>query len=59
VLWLPQSGGSRLEWEGFMAGSHVASWPKRISAITLFVEDLAAAKRFYREVLGLPVRQAR
>jgi catechol 2,3-dioxygenase-like lactoylglutathione lyase family enzyme len=26
-----------------------------IAAITLFVEDLAAAKRFYREVFGLPV----
>jgi catechol 2,3-dioxygenase-like lactoylglutathione lyase family enzyme len=33
----------------------VASWPNGIWAITLFVEDLAAAKRFYREVFGLPV----
>ncbi|HTK68865.1 MAG TPA: VOC family protein [Candidatus Eisenbacteria bacterium] len=32
-----------------------AAWPKGIHAITLFVEDLAAAKRFYREVFGLPV----
>ncbi len=31
------------------------SWPKGISAITLFVEDLAATKQFYREVFGLPV----
>ncbi len=38
-----------------MAGSDVASWPRGISAITLFVEDLAAAKQFYREVFGLPV----
>ncbi len=30
-------------------------WPKGISAITLFVEDVAAAKRFYLEVFGLPV----
>lgn len=30
-------------------------WPKGIHAITLFMEDLAAAKRFYREVFGLPV----
>ena len=30
-------------------------WPGRISAVTLFVEDLPAAKRFYREVFGLPV----
>jgi lactoylglutathione lyase len=32
------------------------SWPKGIGAITLFVEDLTAAKRFYREVFGVPVR---
>ena len=31
------------------------AWPKGIAAITLFVEDLAAAKEFYREVFGLPV----
>ena len=31
------------------------SWPGGISAITLFVEDLAAAKRFYGEAFGLPV----
>ncbi|MEU9602504.1 VOC family protein [Streptomyces sp. NPDC048109] len=30
-------------------------WPTSISAITLFVEDLGATKRFYREVFGLPV----
>ena len=33
----------------------MGSWPKGISAITLFVEDLAATKRFYREVFGLPI----
>jgi lactoylglutathione lyase len=33
----------------------VSSWPQRIGAITLFVEDLEAAKRFYGEVFGLPV----
>jgi catechol 2,3-dioxygenase-like lactoylglutathione lyase family enzyme len=33
----------------------MGTWPKGISAITLFVEDLAATKRFYREVFGLPV----
>jgi lactoylglutathione lyase len=32
-----------------------AAWPGRIDAITLFVEDLAAAKRFYTEVFRLPV----
>ncbi len=34
------------------------SWseqPKRIGAVTLFVEDLAEAKRFYQEVFELPV----
>jgi catechol 2,3-dioxygenase-like lactoylglutathione lyase family enzyme len=33
----------------------VESWPAGISAITLFVEDLDAAKRFYGEVFGLPI----
>ena len=31
------------------------SWVRRIGAITLFVEDLAEAKRFYGEVFGLPI----
>ena len=30
-------------------------WPKGIATVTLFVEDLEAAKRFYQEVFGLPV----
>ena len=30
-------------------------WPKGISAITLFVEDLPATKQFYSEVFGLSV----
>jgi catechol 2,3-dioxygenase-like lactoylglutathione lyase family enzyme len=33
----------------------MSTWPGGIAAITLFVEDLAAAKRFYGEVFGLPV----
>lgn len=33
----------------------MSSWPGSIGAITLFVEDLEATKRFYREVFGLPV----
>ena len=33
----------------------MGSWPGSISAITLFVEDLDAAKRFYGEIFGLPV----
>ena len=33
----------------------MGSWPRGIGAITLFVEDLDAAKQFYREVFGLPV----
>jgi len=28
---------------------------KQIGAVTLFVEDVAAAKEFYAEVFGLPV----
>jgi catechol 2,3-dioxygenase-like lactoylglutathione lyase family enzyme len=31
------------------------AWPGGIEAITLFVEDLAAAKRFYTDVFQLPV----
>ena len=30
-------------------------WPKGIFAITLFVEDLAAARQFYMTAFGLPV----
>lgn len=42
--------------EGGMVGSAVVAWPGGIGAITLFVDDLAAAKRFYLDVFGLPVR---
>ena len=31
------------------------AWPSGIAAITLFVEDLEAAKRFYLDVFDLPV----
>ena len=31
------------------------AWPGPIAAITLFVEDLAEAKRFYSDVFELPV----
>ena len=34
------------------------AWPTGIFAITLFVEDLAAAKQFYQKVFGLPVDYA-
>ncbi|MBA2265102.1 MAG: VOC family protein [Chloroflexi bacterium] len=30
-------------------------WPQAIGAITLFVEDLDAAKEFYRKVFDLPL----
>ncbi|CAN5220970.1 N/A [soil metagenome] len=33
----------------------MSSWPKGISAITLFVEDLEVTKQFYREVFGVPL----
>jgi catechol 2,3-dioxygenase-like lactoylglutathione lyase family enzyme len=35
--------------------AQVSSWPKGIFAITLFEEDLQAARQFYQEVFGLPV----
>jgi catechol 2,3-dioxygenase-like lactoylglutathione lyase family enzyme len=37
------------------ATAGTSSWPKGIFAITLFVEDLQAAKQFYLRVFGLPV----
>jgi catechol 2,3-dioxygenase-like lactoylglutathione lyase family enzyme len=33
----------------------MSTWPNGISAITLFAEDLAATKRFYEDVFGLPI----
>lgn len=33
----------------------MGTWPGRISAITLFAEDLAATRQFYVDVFGLPV----
>ena len=36
-------------------GTEQGAWPGAISAITLFVEDLEAAKRFYRDVFELAV----
>jgi lactoylglutathione lyase len=42
--------------EDGMEDSAPASWPGAIGAITLFVEDLAAAKPFYEDVFDLPVR---
>jgi catechol 2,3-dioxygenase-like lactoylglutathione lyase family enzyme len=33
----------------------MGSWPKGMFAITLFVEDLQAAKQFFLRVFGLPV----
>lgn len=36
-------------------GADMSSWPRGIRAITLFVEDMEAAERFYQEVFGLPI----
>ncbi|HMC68403.1 MAG TPA: VOC family protein [Mycobacteriales bacterium] len=33
----------------------MSPWPGPISAVTLFVEDLDAARSFYRDVLGVAV----
>lgn len=38
-----------------MGPSDTVALPAAISAITLFTEDLAATKRFYMDVFGLPV----
>ena len=35
--------------------TEVSPWPKGIAAITLFVDDLKAAKQFYMKVFGLAV----
>jgi catechol 2,3-dioxygenase-like lactoylglutathione lyase family enzyme len=36
-------------------GTEREAWPGGIAAITLFVDDLVEAKRFYQEVFQLPV----
>jgi catechol 2,3-dioxygenase-like lactoylglutathione lyase family enzyme len=36
-------------------GARNVPWPSGVQAITLFVEDLSAAKHFYEETFGLPV----
>ncbi len=38
-----------------LGGETVGGWPGGISAITLFVEDLAGTKQFYLDVFDLPV----
>ena len=38
-----------------MSGDNVDPWTRPISAITLFVDDLPAARQFYLDVFGLPV----
>lgn len=38
-----------------MTKAESGAWPTRISAITLFVEDVPAAKEFYGADFGLPV----
>jgi catechol 2,3-dioxygenase-like lactoylglutathione lyase family enzyme len=35
--------------------TEAVAWPKFLEAITLFVEELDATKRFYRTTFGLPV----
>jgi len=35
--------------------TEMGAWPKGIRAITLFVDDLIAAKEFYGKVFGLPI----
>jgi len=47
------AGGGLGSLVGTLADS--STWPGGITAITLFVEDLDAARSFYRETFGLPV----
>ena len=44
-----------IRWVTAAEKSNEGAWPGAIAAITLFVEDLDAATRFYREVFQLPV----
>lgn len=37
-------------------GTDVGPWPRGVAAITLFIEDLAEAKRFYREVFDVQLK---
>jgi catechol 2,3-dioxygenase-like lactoylglutathione lyase family enzyme len=41
--------------QGTATGADMNPWPTGIGAITLFVEDLVAAKQFYQTAFGLPV----
>ena len=41
--------------ESTTANTATDSWAKRFFAVTLFVDDLAASKRFYRDVFEMPV----
>ncbi len=38
-----------------MSEASGSAWPGGIAAVTLFVEDLEAARRFYQDAFGLPV----
>ena len=38
-----------------MTDARPAAWPKRLSNITLFAEDLAATRQFYLDVFGMPL----
>jgi catechol 2,3-dioxygenase-like lactoylglutathione lyase family enzyme len=38
-----------------MSDGPADAWPRAITALTLFVDDLTAAKRFYTAVFGVPV----
>jgi catechol 2,3-dioxygenase-like lactoylglutathione lyase family enzyme len=35
--------------------AEIVPWPKGLAAITLFVDDLEAARQFYKTAFGLPV----
>jgi catechol 2,3-dioxygenase-like lactoylglutathione lyase family enzyme len=39
-----------------VASAHGGAWPGPVTAVTLFVEDLPAAKAFYAAVFSVPLR---
>jgi lactoylglutathione lyase len=54
---MPRGGQVGIGFMGNISGNDAKNspWPKAIAAITLFVEELEAAKQFYIKVFGLPV----
>src|SRR5262245_66493367 len=54
-LFTERQGSRKTKGESRMNESTESTWPGPIAAITLFQEDLEAARRFYEQVFQLPV----